>query len=395
MSTRWKVEPFKSQGGLQTGLEGIDIPEDFELPSCGIEDVDRALFKLFNDDLPLYYDTDGDQTRVPCIFAGGERAMILRRKQPLRDRSGALILPLVSILRSGIDQSAEKAIGPGTGSIILKRKVSKDDRLYKKQKNQEGLTNQDNIAPTIYQGANSSLHTSNDNIYEIITIPNPRFFTATYEVTFWAQYVQQMNNLIEALVTSYNNGTNRSFRIDTDKGYWFSAVVEPGLNESNNFDGYADDERLIKTSITVKVVGYIINPTYSGAPNPFRRYVSSPKVQFETVLEDRKIVQTSKIPSGDPDHYTHEDLASRDYPLPGATVGHTDQDGPEYSVNIGGAVRDNENNKLKGIKISQPTISVQDPFEGTPATAVVKSKNPSKGETVYRIIETLKQDRHN
>ena len=86
MSTRWKVSPFKTIGGLQTGLEGIDIPEDFDLPPCGIEDVDRAMFKLFNEDLPFYYEMDGDMKRIPCVFAGGERAMILRRKQPIRDR---------------------------------------------------------------------------------------------------------------------------------------------------------------------------------------------------------------------------------------------------------------------------------------------------------------------
>ena len=80
MSTRWKVSPFKTIGGLQTGLEGIDIPEDFDLPPCGIEDVDRAMFKLFNEDLPFYYEMDGDMKRIPCVFAGGERAMILRRK---------------------------------------------------------------------------------------------------------------------------------------------------------------------------------------------------------------------------------------------------------------------------------------------------------------------------
>ena len=44
MSTRWKVNPYLTTGGVQTGLEGIDIPEDFEMHSCGIEDVDRALF---------------------------------------------------------------------------------------------------------------------------------------------------------------------------------------------------------------------------------------------------------------------------------------------------------------------------------------------------------------
>ena len=174
MSTRWNVKPFVTQGGLQTGLEGIDIPEDFQLPSCGIEDVDRALFKLFDKELPFYYELDGEQKRIPCIFAGGERAMILRRKQPLRDRQGALVLPLISILRSGIEQSAEKAIGPGTGKLTLRKRLAPEDRIYKRQANQSNLTNQDNVQEARYKGANSSLAITERNIFEIITMPNPR-----------------------------------------------------------------------------------------------------------------------------------------------------------------------------------------------------------------------------
>ena len=395
MSTRWNVNPFKTQSGLQTGLEGIDIPEDFDLPSCGIEDVDRALFKLFHEELPMYYEQDGEQVRVPCIFAGGERAMILRRKQPLRDRQGALVLPLISILRSGIDQSAEKAIGPGTGTITLRKRLAPEDRIFKRQSNAENLTNQDNVADSRYKGANTSLDLGTRNVYEVIAMPNPRFFTATYDVTFWAQYLSQMNNLIEALITSYNNQTARTFKIETDKGYWFVATVDSSLSDSNNFDGYQDDERLIKTSVSITVTGYIINPKYPGAPSPFRRYISAPKVQFETTTDKVVTVHSNKLPSADPDDYIFDDLASTRYPLPGAAVGTIDQDGPEFSLNIGGAVRDNSTNKLKSVRIAQPTIPIEDPFTEEPATAIVKSANPVKGETVYIIIETLSQEGHN
>ena len=76
-------------------------------------------------------------------------------------------------------------------------------------------------------------------------------------------------------------------------------------------------------------------------------------------------------------------------------VATTDLDGPEYSVNVGGAVRDNSTNKLKSVRIAQPTVPIEDPFTAEPATALVKSANPVKGETVYIIIETLNQEGHN
>jgi hypothetical protein len=397
MSTKWKVNPFLSVDGLQTGLEGIDIPEDFEMPSCGIEDVDRAMFRLFNEDLPFYYTQGEAMKRIPCVFAGGERAMILRKKEPLRDRQGALVLPLVSILRNGIDQTADKGIGPGTGSITLRKKIAQEDRIFKRLSNQNNLRNQDNTVGSTGEGS-ASLDLTSKNVYEIITMPNPRFFKATYEITFWAQYLQQMNSIIEAFITSYNNSTARSFKIETNKGYWFVATVESGLSDSNNFDGYQDDERLIKTSITMSVTGYIINPQFPGAPKVFRRYVSAPKVQFDTTVAKPDFVASSKIPSGDPDDYVFDDFNTERQPLPGKAIAMVDLDGEEYSVNIGGAIRDNTDNKIKMLKklpqnVAKPTetVSLEDPFTGEPSKATVKSKNLSKGETVYIIIETLIQ----
>ena len=32
---------------LPTGLEGQNIPDDFMIPACSVEDVDRAVFNLF------------------------------------------------------------------------------------------------------------------------------------------------------------------------------------------------------------------------------------------------------------------------------------------------------------------------------------------------------------
>ena len=95
MSTRFTKS--KTDGvSIPTGYEGNNIPDDLTVPSCTIEDVDRALFNLFNDDLPLIYQQKNETKKIPVIFATGERFAVLRRKRPLRDNQGALILPLIS-----------------------------------------------------------------------------------------------------------------------------------------------------------------------------------------------------------------------------------------------------------------------------------------------------------
>ena len=84
MSTRFdKVKADKVSKG--TGHDGQNVAVDEFLPSCTIEDVDRALFNLFNVDVPLFYEFENNINRIPVIFATGERFAVLRRKKPLRD----------------------------------------------------------------------------------------------------------------------------------------------------------------------------------------------------------------------------------------------------------------------------------------------------------------------
>ena len=127
--------------------EEYNIPKDFDLPNCSIEDVDRALFELFNKDLPFFYKHKEGSKRAPVIFASGERFAILRRKKPLRDKSGVLILPLISIMRTGITQSP--SIGAGTNQnqrVVVKQRLSERDPEFQRVINRAGLRNAEDSA---------------------------------------------------------------------------------------------------------------------------------------------------------------------------------------------------------------------------------------------------------
>lgn len=393
MSTRYNIKQQRGEH-VQTGYDTHDIPEDFVLPSCGVEDVDKAIFKLFNEELPMTIELEGETRRIPVIFATGERAFILRRKQPLRDKQGALILPLISILRSGIDQnpSVQPAMGPGIGQFVIKRSVSSENDIYKRRINPNGISNQPSISTNnkhsagpssriTYNRGTISLETTKENVYEFLTIPIPRFFTATYEISFWSQYLQQMNKIQEALMTSYNINASRSFRIESDKGYWFVATVDSGINLDQNFDSFQDEERIIKSSVTINVNGYIINPPFDGAISPVRRSYSSPRVSFESVFSELDVPPTSPIKSGDPKDYTLQDLTGVDDEYPGSAIGFLYDDGNNVVANIGGKTAGSET----------ITRVITDPFnqQSKRVKVAVKTNNEKKGETVYRKLWTL------
>ena len=424
-----------------TGKEGANIPEDLEIPSCTLEDVDRALFSLFDKELPFMYKHKKGTRKAPVIFATGERFAVLRRKEPLRDKSGALILPLISIMRTNVTQTPE--MGSGTAQNVpmtVRKKLSEEDPLYQRLLNKQGVQNSDDLAvkqaiiggdidadatdklnlnkkdasPGRIASRTSSVEIPaskrrnkkiqedlGNNIYEIITIPPPKYYMATYEVTFWAQYTLQMNDMINAMMSLYQSYSQRTFQLETPKGYWFVGYVGESLQPGNNFDDFTDNERLVRCSFEVKVPAYLVGSAYPGAQNTLRRFVSAPKISFDALVVNKEvdIERPSGIPTGDPSDLILDDLRTVNESLPGQAIGGNsraasdsrgifkNQDGAQVSTrdingdNIGGATSDD--NRTKIIEIQR------DPFTGKKVTKRlhVKTRTNRKGETVLR--ETL------
>jgi hypothetical protein len=328
MSTR-EDKKASHPNAVDLGLEGSNFPSDIEIPPCTIEDVDRSLFNLLDKQLPFQYNHKGQQKKVPVIFATGERFAVLRRKEPLRDKSGALVLPLISLMRTGIAQDSTPSSGPHhRGPITIRRKIDKSSSIYKRLVNIEGFENSDdhthpsNVMPAsgTFPGAIASRQKKapvagfgvkgmpttdfTENVYETIVMPSIKYFTSSYEVTFWCQYTTQMNDMITAMMSMYQDNNKRTFRLETDKGYWFVAYVGSEFSPQENFDDFSDDERLVKYSFTVTVNGYQIAPEFPGSPVFLRRFISATHISFET--EDN-------VPTPVP----------IDDPLPGQAIGGT------------------------------------------------------------------------
>tara|TARA_B100000212_G_scaffold342001_1_gene327082 strand:+ start:1522 stop:2682 length:1161 start_codon:yes stop_codon:yes gene_type:complete len=371
--------------------------EDFqELPSCGVEDVDRAIHDLFANKLPFFYTKNKQQVRVPAIFASGERAVILKKRKALRDESGALILPVISILRTSLTQDPEGyGLSPTDKEIVIKRKIYKDNADYKREKNFENLSNADyTIKERVTNGnfskreyslgqANPSISTNKQNIYEYYTIPVPRFFKVEYDITFWCQFQKQLNDMTEALMSYYNTPA-RAFMLESDKGYKFTSNFASEISLDINADALADSERIIKGTIKVESYGYVINPQFPGSISSVKRYVTQPKVVFETNLGAvPSFIDTTDVESNNPDDYVESDWSHEFEKLPGSGIGLQKIDeSREADVTIG------TTNKLVSDRY---VINVKDPVTGETKTEeyIIKSINKRKGETVLRQVTVL------
>ena len=301
-------------------FDGNNAPEDFDIPSIGIEDIDRAIFELFDNKISFEVKHKGTLQKVPVIFAAGERFALTRRKNPIRDRENTLILPLISIMRQNIDfspaQSNKKtAIAfREQENYVIKYRLSERDRKYQNIINKQGIKNQDNVSSRKHFLSNipspgfgtkpSTLSTRREgvqfssaakvslgeelgkNIFEIIQIPYPEFVAVTYDVIFWTQYMQQSNQMLETLLINFT-GQGEEIPMTTAGGYELVAFFSgPFSNSGTNLDNFTEDERIIKHSFSVTIPGYVLNPKHPGMPKMIRSYVSAPELSFGVYLGD-------------------------------------------------------------------------------------------------------------
>jgi len=292
---------------LPSGLEKENEKPELTIPSCGVEDVDLALFNLFEKQINCQFKSSNESSalkKVPVIFAAGEKWALLKKNKPLRDKNNSLIIPLITIIRTEWNQTLSDLVSRGinqqTGEIVIKRRLDKSDRDYQNLLNKLLIPNQKNVANSHENGLKTNRKTGEltkrkmtkdgaylsphrlNNIYETIVAPSPQFFTAKYQITVWTQYVQHSNEIIEQIISSMLPQA-QSWKIETNKGYWFVAKLEDGsMSIENNFDDMSQQERFIKNTFEITVPAYIFASAGPGKDIPLKRYISSPIISFET-----------------------------------------------------------------------------------------------------------------
>lgn len=307
-STRQSV-PLQPEGveQLPTGyaVDGND-PSTFYIPSCGLEDVDTAVRDLFDKDMKFrdYQSVTGTQKQInlkkpPVIFAAGERFALAKALKPFRDRNGVLTPPIISIRRTGLEQQSSDTF---LGELTIKKRLDDSDKDYQQLLNRLLLKNVPAPAPSSLRtsiGAGSglpSIHAGmllddidprlmSDHVYEVIKIPFPQFFTATYEITYWTSYTSHMNYLVQTTLSN-QMAPGKGFYLKSDKGYWFTGILDEAISYNDNFDDMTDEERIIKNTFTMKVRGFLLASQGPGQRVPFKRYLSAVNISFEAVSSE-------------------------------------------------------------------------------------------------------------
>jgi|SaaInl5LU_22_DNA_1037371.scaffolds.fasta_scaffold13839_3 hypothetical protein len=290
MTTRFDKN-IESKNSIILGYEDSGAPgSDLNIPSCGIEDLDRSVFDLFDKEMPLYYKLDKEIKKVPVIFASGERYAITRREKPITDSNGILILPLVAISRTGIDMTSSNAKLSNNEMfpITIKRIHSKSNDV-RINNNPEGLNN--SSSTKVNEEGKLTLNPQVEgNIIETVQLPPVKSYSAKYEIVIWSSFAKQMNNFIETIMSSFTINPGNQIKLVSPKGYWFLGKFDGSINQDANYEDFTDQERYVRQTFSLSASGYIINPDIH-TKSPVRSYQSPNRISFDFYDKDEEIYQ--------------------------------------------------------------------------------------------------------
>ena len=238
------------------------LDSTYSLSPSTLEDIDQALYNYLNDELAISCDTNEGFKKVPIIFASPERSFSMKEHRDRRENDRVLEYPLMAIVRGALTKNPQNKGRYGVyvppyydyynrkASIPIARRV-----MQSKTRERANAT----ALRKFGDGTNTTYGTFPfDNqriVYETLMVPYPTYVEVDYEIKLVSSYQQQMNEMLSPFLTQFS--TPAVFSINHE-GNTYEAFIDQGFaNESNNA-ALETAERLFKTNITIKVLGYII-----------------------------------------------------------------------------------------------------------------------------------------
>lgn len=233
--------------------------EEVGLLGSSLEDIDASMLDFLKSDLDLSVLTNQGLEKVPVIWISPERAFQIKNDKTLRDESGSLIVPLISLEREGVTKDPSRKGGfqahlfsdrrdGRTGRFIIAKKIVQD-----KTRDNAVITN----TRTNTEGVRQKYKPNQNKriVVDTLSIPIPTYINVDYKITIRAEYQQHVNDLITPFIT--RTGQINSFVMKRN-GHLYEAFIDQSISTSNNVGSMAEDERTFISTVNVKVLGYLI-----------------------------------------------------------------------------------------------------------------------------------------
>ena len=272
------------------------------MPST-IETIDFAIYNLINDGFDLHTNTNNGFIKVPVLWSQPERAFDSKTKDirnNIRDSVGKLKLPLITIERSSMAKdpsfkgSYQAHLFPETKGP---RGYKKHQRLVSRKISQKSTRKFASAKSGQFNGQQNYPVKNNKVVYEEVYAPIPVWVDVRYTIRLRTEYQQQMNDLIAPFATRTGNINAITAMYN---GHRYEVFIEGDYKQNNNLSNLGEDERSFETTITLKVLGFLLG---DGENEEAPKIVTKETIVEVKIVRERSIVGDKKPWESDDDDF--------------------------------------------------------------------------------------------
>ena len=209
----------------------LSFKDDTTKPfTIGIKDIDEAVYYYFNEIIKPFVIQNGQRIPVPIVYGNPEKWKSIQKDGFYRDKNGKIMSPLIVFKRD--DLSKDRTLGNKLDANQPNLYTSLT-KIYSKKNFYSSFDVLNNFKPEREQYA--------------VVIPD--YVNIKYSCTIYTYYVEQMNNIIEAI-----NYASDSYWGDPSR-FKFNARID-GFNTVIEVNDGKD--RAVKSNFEIKLRGHII-----------------------------------------------------------------------------------------------------------------------------------------
>jgi|TARA_B110000908_G_scaffold37413_1_gene44930 hypothetical protein len=235
--------------------------------SLGFKEIDEAISYYMNEVIKPTVHQNGVVQKVPFIYGSPERWKQVQKDGYYRDLKGKIMLPLITFKRNGIEKI---------------RSIS--NKLDANSPNNVAIWTKNYSVNNAYDNFDILNNRKPEKINYAVVVPD--YVNITYDFIISTYYVEQLNKIIEAINYAsdsyWGNPERFKFRARIDS---FSTPVEVP----------AKGERVVKSTFTLKLYGYLVPDTVQKQLSSLKKFSSKTKIIFN-MESTQKIGEINKTP---------------------------------------------------------------------------------------------------
>ena len=247
----------RKQRVLNRGFLYSRKKDDVKNPEVTLLDIDSAINFYFNNVIKPSVEDNGENVKVPLMYASPERWKSIQRDGFIRDKKDQIITPVIVYKRTSVEKDESLPQD--------KLDANNPNLFYTFQKKFSQENRYDNFAVQI----------GNFPTREYYNVTMPDYVTLTYDFTIWTSYIEQMNKIIERIV--YSDG---AYWGDPDKMRFRSSV-----DSITDATEVGDAERLVRSTFSVTLRGYLLPKANFDHRSTTQKFISPKRVIFNADVD--------------------------------------------------------------------------------------------------------------